>query len=52
MAAGKLTLEERDAILATLEGDQRKAVLELCDEIRDHIAKALLVMGWKEKAAA
>jgi hypothetical protein len=51
MATTKMTLEERTAILATIEGEQARAVRELCDDIRDHLAKALLIMGWKEAAA-
>jgi hypothetical protein len=45
MATTKLTLEERNVILATLEGEQAQAVRELCDDTREHIAKVLLIMG-------
>jgi hypothetical protein len=52
MAASKLTLEERAAILATIEGEQGRAVRELLDEIRDHLANVIRIMGWKENVAA
>jgi hypothetical protein len=48
-ATTKLTLEERTAILASLEGEQARAVRELLDEVRGYLANVIRIMGWDVK---
>jgi hypothetical protein len=44
----KMTIEERNAILATLKGEQARALRELCDDVRAALTRILRTMGWKD----